>query len=144
MLKIRRVEEALASKYADQKMRCPMHLCIGQEAISAGVCEELLPRDMIYSNHRAHGHYLAKGGNLDAMIAELYGKSTGCCGGRGGSMHLIDKYSGNKKAIRYMSVQFKIEYLGADPAFPNNVNVDTGQTTQSTAAFSIFNGYFFN
>ena len=56
-------------------------------------------------------------------------------------IHLIDKYSGNKKAIRYMSVQFKIEYLGADPAFPNNVNVDTGQTTQSTAAFSIFNGY---
>lgn len=91
MLKIRRVEEALANKYADQKMRCPMHLCIGQEAISSGVCDELSPRDMIYSNHRAHGHYLAKGGNLDAMIAELYGKSTGCCGGRGGSMHLIDK-----------------------------------------------------
>jgi pyruvate dehydrogenase E1 component alpha subunit len=90
MLRIRRVEEALATRYAEQEMRCPMHLCIGQEAIAVGVCAGLMPRDRVFGNHRAHGHYLAKGGNLGAMVAELYGRSGGCCGGRGGSMHLID------------------------------------------------------
>lgn len=90
MLRIRRIEEALADRYAEQEMRCPMHLCIGQEAIAVGVCAALSANDVMFSNHRAHGHYLAKGGNLNAMVAELYGRSTGCCGGRGGSMHLID------------------------------------------------------
>lgn len=90
MLRIRRVEEALADRYAEQEMRCPMHLCIGQEAIAVGMCVALSPDDKVFSNHRAHGHYLAKGGDLNAMVAELYGRATGCCGGRGGSMHLID------------------------------------------------------
>lgn len=94
MLRIRRIEEALADRYAEQEMRCPMHLCIGQEAIAVGVCETLSTKDVVFSNHRAHGHYLAKGGNLNAMVAELYGRSTGCCGGRGGSMHLIDMQAG--------------------------------------------------
>jgi pyruvate dehydrogenase E1 component alpha subunit len=67
-----------------------MHLCIGQEAIAVGVGLALLNSDKMYSNHRAHGHYLAKGGSLNAMIAELYGRASGCCGGRGGSMHMID------------------------------------------------------
>jgi TPP-dependent pyruvate/acetoin dehydrogenase alpha subunit len=90
MLRIRRIEEALAKRYADQEMRCPMHLCIGQEAIAVGVSAALALTDKMYSNHRAHGHYLAKGGNLNSMIAELYGRVGGCCGGRGGSMHMID------------------------------------------------------
>ena len=90
MLRIRRIEEALADRYAEQEMRCPMHLCIGQEAIAVGVCAALSGHDVVFGNHRAHGHYLARGGNLKAMIAELYGRVTGCCGGRGGSMHLID------------------------------------------------------
>ncbi|MEI6070373.1 MAG: thiamine pyrophosphate-dependent dehydrogenase E1 component subunit alpha [Verrucomicrobiae bacterium] len=90
MLRIRKIEEALANRYSEQEMRCPMHLCIGQEAVAVGVCKALSKDDVMFSNHRAHGHYLAKGGNLNAMIAELYGRSTGCCGGRGGSMHLID------------------------------------------------------
>ncbi|MCS6292737.1 MAG: thiamine pyrophosphate-dependent dehydrogenase E1 component subunit alpha [Nitrospira sp.] len=90
MLRIRRIEEALADRYAEQEMRCPMHLCIGQEAIAVGVCAALSDHDVVFGNHRAHGHYLARGGNLKAMIAELYGRVTGCCGGRGGSMHLID------------------------------------------------------
>lgn len=90
MLRIRRIEEALADRYAEQEMRCPMHLCIGQEAIAVGVCAALSGNDVVFGNHRAHGHYLARGGNLNAMIAELYGRVTGCCGGRGGSMHLID------------------------------------------------------
>lgn len=90
MLRIRRIEEGLAVRYAEQEMRCPMHLCIGQEAIAVGVCAVLSDQDKMFGNHRAHGHYLARGGSLNAMVAELYGRSTGCCGGRGGSMHLID------------------------------------------------------
>lgn len=90
MLRIRRVEEALAERYAEQQMRCPMHLCIGQEAVAVGVSAALRRDDVVFGNHRAHGHYLAKGGDLKRMLAEIYGRATGCCGGRGGSMHLID------------------------------------------------------
>lgn len=94
MLRIRLVEEELATRYAEQEMRCPMHLCIGQEAIAVGVSHALTIEDKVFSNHRAHGHYLAKGGDLTAMIAELYGRDIGCCGGRGGSMHMIDQSVG--------------------------------------------------
>jgi TPP-dependent pyruvate/acetoin dehydrogenase alpha subunit len=94
MLRIRRVEENLADRYQDQQMRCPMHLCIGQEAIASGVSYWLKNVDHVFSGHRSHGHYLAKGGNLNSMIAELYGRVTGCCAGRGGSMHLIDQSAG--------------------------------------------------
>jgi len=90
MLRIRLVEEAIAKEYKQQEMRCPTHLCIGQEAIAAGVCENLKIVDKVFSGHRAHGHYLAKGGDLDAFIAELYGCATGCSRGYGGSMHLTD------------------------------------------------------
>ena len=94
MLRIRMVEERLANLYSEQEMRCPMHLCIGQEAIAVGVSHALIMEDKVFSNHRAHGHYLAKGGDLLAMIAELYGRDIGCCGGRGGSMHMIDQSVG--------------------------------------------------
>jgi pyruvate dehydrogenase E1 component alpha subunit len=94
MLRIRRVEEALARRYAEQEMRCPMHLCIGQEATAVGVAAAMEVSDQVFSGHRAHGHYLAKGGDLRAMVAELYGRDTGCCRGRGGSMHLIDRDAG--------------------------------------------------
>lgn len=90
MLRIRLIEEAIADRYSNQKMRCPVHLSIGQEAVAVGVCKAALHTDYLISNHRAHAHYLAKGGNLKAMIAEIYGKKGGCCGGRGGSMHLVD------------------------------------------------------
>lgn len=90
MLYLRMVEEAIADRYGEWKMRCPTHLCIGQEAVATGVCAALRATDMAVSGHRAHGHYLAKGGNLDRMIAEIYGKETGCCAGKGGSMHLVD------------------------------------------------------
>lgn len=94
MLRIRKVEETIAELYPEQEMRCPVHLCIGQEAVPVGICANLLPTDYIFSAHRSHGHYLAKGGNLDSMIAELYGKKTGCSGGNGGSMHLVDIEAG--------------------------------------------------
>lgn len=91
MLKIRMVEEEIAKRYWDNEMRTPVHLCIGQEAVAAGVCQCLSKEDTVFSNHRGHGHYLAKGGNLNALIAELYNRQTGCSKGRGGSMHIIDR-----------------------------------------------------
>ncbi|TAN44513.1 MAG: thiamine pyrophosphate-dependent dehydrogenase E1 component subunit alpha [Nitrospirae bacterium] len=90
MVRIRLVQEKIAEKYPEQKMRCPVHLCIGQEAIGAGVCTAMDKDDYLFSNHRSHCHYLAKGGDLNAMIAEIYGKATGCAKGKGGSMHLVD------------------------------------------------------
>lgn len=90
LLRIRMVEERIAEIYPEQQMRCPVHLSIGQEGIAAGVCEALEMKDTVMSGHRAHAHYLAKGGDLKKMIAEIYGRETGCCLGRGGSMHLID------------------------------------------------------
>ena len=90
MVRIRAVEETIADRYGEQRMRCPVHLSIGQEAAAVGVCAALEPTDYIMSTHRGHAHYLAKGGDLRAMIAEIYGKATGCCAGKGGSMHLVD------------------------------------------------------
>ena len=90
MLRIRLVEESIANKYSEQKMRCPTHLSIGQEAIAVGVCVNLTSQDQVLSTHRAHAHYLAKGGCLNSMMAEIYGKASGCSKGMGGSMHLID------------------------------------------------------
>jgi len=84
------IEEAIAERYSEQEMRCPVHLSVGQEAAAVGACAALLSDDVVVSTHRCHGHYLAKGGNLDAMLGEIYGRVTGCCGGRGGSMHLFD------------------------------------------------------
>lgn len=94
MLRIRMIEEAIADRYKEQKMRCPVHLSIGQEAVAVGVCKAALQSDYLISGHRAHAHYLAKGGNFRAMLAEIYGKEAGCCQGRGGSMHLIDRSVG--------------------------------------------------
>lgn len=94
MWRIRLVEERIAQLYSEQEMRCPVHLSIGQEAVAVGVCSQLTASDGVLSGHRAHAHYLAKGGDLPRMLAELYGKETGCCGGRGGSMHLMDRAAG--------------------------------------------------
>ncbi len=90
MLTIRRFEERIASLYPEQEMKCPVHLCTGQEAISAGVCIHLKKEDYIFSTHRSHGHCIAKGIDLKSLAAELYGKFAGCSRGRGGSMHLAD------------------------------------------------------
>jgi len=88
--RIRSVEENISKEYVNNQMRCPVHLSIGQEIVSAVVGLNQEVRDTAVSSHRAHAHYLAKGGDLYKMIAEIYGKVTGCCKGRGGSMHLID------------------------------------------------------
>ncbi len=99
ILRIRMVENRISEKYSEQEMRCPVHLSVGQEAIAVGVCEHLESKDIVMSAHRAHAHYLAKGGNLKSMLAELYGKSTGCAMGKGGSMHLIDLNAGFFAAV---------------------------------------------
>ena len=78
MLRIRRVQERIESLYLQDEMKTPIHLYIGQEAVAVGICSVLKKYDYISSNHRSHGHYLAKGGDLNAIIAELHCKSTGC------------------------------------------------------------------
>lgn len=89
-LKIRSVEEKISKEYKNQKMRCPVHLSLGQEIPSAAINTLLNKDDFAISYHRAHAHYISKGGNLNKLIAEIYGKKTGCSKGIGGSMHLID------------------------------------------------------
>jgi len=98
MLRVRLVEQKIAEIYPEQEMRCPVHLSIGQEAGAVGVCNALTKSDFALSTHRSHAHFLAKGGDLRAMLSELYGKKTGCCGGKGGSMHL------NEPAIGFYAV----------------------------------------
>ena len=87
---IREVEIKIAAEYPSGLMRTPVHLCIGQESIPVGISEHLSSDDKVLSNHRSHGHYLAKGGSLFSLFAELLGKQAGCAKGRGGSQHLID------------------------------------------------------
>lgn len=94
MLRIRRIEEAIESRYHEDEMKSPIHLVMGHEAISVGSCSSLNKDDLIYCGHRTHGHYLAKGGSLKGMLSELYCRANGCSGSRGGSMHLLDKSVG--------------------------------------------------
>ncbi len=94
MLKIRQCEESFIDPILSGAIRCPVHLCSGQEAVAVGVCSVLDRKDYIFGGHRSHGHFLAKGGSLKELVAEVYGKSTGCSRGRGGSMHLIDPKCG--------------------------------------------------
>jgi TPP-dependent pyruvate/acetoin dehydrogenase alpha subunit len=111
MVRIRMIEEAIADGYRHQQMRCPVHLSIGQEAAAVGVCAALQPTDQAMSGHRSHAHYLAKGGSLETMIAELHGRETGCCRGRGGSMHLVDLAAG---------------FVGAVPIVGSTIPIATG------------------
>jgi len=94
MLRIRHCEESLVESILNGEIKTPCHLYSGQEAIAAGVCANLGKNDYIFGNHRSHGHYLAKGGDMNSMVAEIYCKSSGCSRGRGGSMHLIDVENG--------------------------------------------------
>jgi TPP-dependent pyruvate/acetoin dehydrogenase alpha subunit len=99
MLRIRMIEERIAADYPKQEMRCPVHLSIGQEAVAVGACAALSQEDEVLSGHRSHAHYLAKGGSLRRMFAEMMGKDEGCARGLGGSMHLIDKSCGFRGAV---------------------------------------------
>jgi pyruvate dehydrogenase E1 component alpha subunit len=109
--RIRSVEETISREYPSGQMRCPVHLSIGQELVSAVVGLNQQKQDTAVSSHRAHAHYLAKGGNLHRMIAEIYGKVTGCCKGRGGSMHLID---------------LEVGFLGSSAIVGNSIPIGVG------------------
>jgi pyruvate dehydrogenase E1 component alpha subunit len=111
MLRLRLVEEAIAARYREQEMRCPTHLCIGQEAPPVGVSAHLRQSDLVFSGHRSHGHYLAKGGDLKAMLAELHGRAAGCARGKGGSQHLIDLSCG---------------FMGSAPILASTIAVGVG------------------
>jgi len=108
---IRRVEERIAAEYQNQQMRCPVHLSIGQEFTSAIFSAVYRVGDTALSTHRAHAHYLAMRGNLNRMIAEIFGKSTGCSRGRGGSMHLVD---------------LEVGFLGSSAIVGNSIPVGVG------------------
>ncbi len=111
ILKFRMVELEISKEYQNQEMRCPTHLSVGQEAISAAFSEFFKKKDYAVSSHRAHIHYLAKGGNLKKMIAEIYGKKNGCSNGKGGSMHLID---------------LNVNFMGSSAIVANSIPVGTG------------------
>ncbi len=99
MFRIRRFEEKCAEVYTQEKIRGFLHLYDGEEAIAAGIIPLLEPQDRLVATYREHGHALARGVPMGAVLAEMYGKSDGCAGGRGGSMHLFDAdrnfYGGN-------------------------------------------------
>jgi pyruvate dehydrogenase E1 component alpha subunit len=116
IMRIRMIEERIRDLYAEQEMRCPTHLSIGQEAVAVGVCTHVRREELITSAHRSHAHYLAKGGDLKAMLAELYGKATGCAAGKGGSMHLIDLSAG---------------FLGAVPLVGSTISIGVGTALSS-------------
>ena len=112
MYLIRCTEEEIVTRYRrDENMRCPTHLSIGQESAAVGVMMALRSDDHLYSSHRCHAHHLAKGGDPEAMIAELHGKATGCTGGWGGSMHLVDESVG---------------FMGASPTVGDCVSLAIG------------------
>ena len=91
---IRRTEEEIARIYPSDKIKSPVHLSIGQESVSVGVCDVLKKDDFMSATYRGHAAYLAKGGNINQMLAELFGKGTGGAGGKAGSMHLVDMKAG--------------------------------------------------
>src|SRR5215207_2956004 len=90
VLRIRRFEEQVGKLFAQGQLPGLVHLYIGSEAVGAGVCAALRDDDYIISTHRGHGHVIAKGGDLNKMMAELFGKVTGYCKGKGGSQHIAD------------------------------------------------------
>lgn len=111
MMKVRMLEEQIADSYSLGKMRCPTHLSIGQEAVPCVLSSFLSNDDLAVSTHRGHAHYVAKGGSIPHMVAELYGKSTGCSHGKGGSMHLVDT---------------KVGFMGTSAIVGNSIPIGVG------------------
>ena len=107
----RAVDKKISQEYSKQKIRCPVHLSIGQEGIASGVSVALNKSDIVMSNHRSHAHYLAKGCSIKDFIFEIYGKKKGASGGKGGSMHLID---------------LKKNFFGSTPIVGSTLPISTG------------------
>jgi pyruvate dehydrogenase E1 component alpha subunit len=112
LLLIRRAEEEVARIYPSDKIKSPVHLSIGQEAVAVGVCDPLRADDVVSGTYRSHAAYIAKGGDLRAMFAELYGKDTGCCRGKGGSMHMVamEQYILGTSAVVGTTVPIAVGY----------------------------------
>lgn len=111
MLTIRIAEETIAKDFLENKIFSFYHSSAGQEAVAVGVCMALTDSDRVFSNHRNHGHYIAKGGDLYRLLCEIYGKADGCCKGRGGSMHSLDRSVG---------------FMGTTPILGSIVPIATG------------------
>jgi TPP-dependent pyruvate/acetoin dehydrogenase alpha subunit len=124
-LLIRRVEEQLIELYPSDKIKSPVHLSIGQESVSVGVCEALAATDIVFGTYRCHALYLAKGGDLNRMMAELYGKVDGCGRGKAGSMHLVDLSVGmmSASAIVATTLPHAVGYALAQTMKRSNVVV---------------------
>jgi len=114
--RIRSIEEEISKKYSEQQMRCPVHLSVGQEIVPAVFSQIVKKKDFTVSTHRSHAHYLAKRGNLNRMIAELYGRETGCTNGKGGSMHLVD---------------LDVNFMGSSPIVGNIIPIGIGLALSS-------------
>src|SRR5260370_17488843 len=108
LLMIGRTEEGIAAAYPTDCIKSPVHLSIGQEAVAVGVCDVLKPTDIAAMSYRGHAVYIAKGGDLRQMIAELYGKLSGCARGKGGSMHLVAPEAGVLGASAVVGTQIPI------------------------------------
>ncbi len=116
MLKIRICEESLVEPILKGEIKTPCHLYTGEEAIATGVCAALEENDYVFGNHRSHGHYIAKGGDVKKLIAEIYCKETGCSKGRGGSMHVIAP---------------EVGFLGAAPIVAGTISLAVGAALAS-------------
>jgi TPP-dependent pyruvate/acetoin dehydrogenase alpha subunit len=111
MSRIRIAEQMIAADYMSNKIFSFLHLYVGQEAVATGVCMGIAAQDRVFGNHRSHGHYLAKGGDLKRMFCEVYGKAEGCCHGKGGSMHMLDR---------------SVAFMGSTPILASVVPIATG------------------
>lgn len=118
MLTIRFAEEKISKDFFDNKVFSFYHSSAGQEASAVGVCMALGKDDRVFGNHRSHGHYLAKGGDLYKMFCEIYGKADGCCKGKGGSMHMLDRSVG---------------FMGSTPILGSAVPIATGSAFEQKA-----------
>jgi TPP-dependent pyruvate/acetoin dehydrogenase alpha subunit len=116
MLLIRHLEKQLVDYYLHHKVMSFVHFYVGQEAVAAGVCNNLSKEDKVFGNHRSHGHYLAKGGDPLALVGELLGRKGGCCHGKGGSMHMIDR---------------SVNFMGSTPILGSVVPIATGSALAS-------------
>lgn len=140
VLEIREIEKKISKEYSSGLIRCPVHLSIGQEASAVGVISLLSKRDHLYSTHRSHAHYLAKGGNLKSMIAEIYGKFNGCVGGVGGSMHLQDTKVNFHGSIPIVGSSIG---LAAGCAYHNKLNRNSEITVVYVGDASLEEGIFY-
>jgi len=117
MLRIRLCEESFVEPILNREVYTPCHLYSGEEAVATGLCSALSPDDYIFGNHRSHGHFLAKGGSMKEMAAEIYCREAGCSRGRGGSMHLIAP---------------EVGMLGSAPIVAGTISLATGAALASS------------